>query len=55
MFNIFSRSIRTATRLNSWDAPDHWHRQHQDYLNRRESRRDRAVHLRAMSEENRRE
>lgn len=53
MFSIFSRSIRTATRLDTWDAPDHWHRQHQDYLNRRFARQDRAAHLRAMLEESR--
>jgi hypothetical protein len=53
MFNIFSRSIHTATRLNSWDAPDHWRRQHQDYLNRREARRDRAAHLHAILGESR--
>lgn len=51
MFNIFSRSINTATRLNTWDSPDHWHRQHQDYINRRESKRDRAARLHAMLDE----
>jgi hypothetical protein len=53
MFNILFRSIHTATRLDTWDAPDHWHRQNQDYLNRRESRRDRAAHLHAMLDETR--
>jgi len=51
MFNIFARSIRNATRLNSWDAPDHWRRQHQDYLNRRCGQCDRAARLRATLEE----
>ena len=31
MFSIFSRAMNTATRLNTWDAPDQWRRQHEDY------------------------
>ena len=53
MLNIFSRSFRNATRLDTWDAPDHWCRQHQDYLNRREARRDRTARLLAMLDETR--
>ena len=35
MLSIFSRSMRTATRLDTWDAPDHWRHQHEDYRTRR--------------------
>ena len=35
MISILSRSFRAATRLDSWDAPDHWRTQHEDYRNRR--------------------
>lgn len=53
MFNIFSRSINTATRFDTQDAPDHWRRQHQDYINRREAKQDRAARLHAVLEESR--
>jgi hypothetical protein len=36
MFNLLSRSMRTATRLDTWNSPDHWRRQHEDYRTRRQ-------------------
>ena len=36
MFSLFSRTFRTATRFDSWDAPDHWRAQHEDYRTRRQ-------------------
>ncbi|WP_158514967.1 hypothetical protein [Nioella nitratireducens] len=39
MFSIFSNAMKTATRTDMWNAPDHWHRQQQDYRTRR-NRRD---------------
>ena len=35
MFPIFNSVIKTATRMDSWDAPDHWKKQHRDYQGRR--------------------
>lgn len=35
MFRLLSRSIHTATRLDPWDAPDHWRNQQADYRARR--------------------
>lgn len=51
MFFILSRSIRNATRMNTWDAPDHWHRQHREYLDRLCGQCDRAARLRATLQE----
>jgi len=34
MFSLLSRTMRTATRLDTWGAPDHWHDQQADYRTR---------------------
>ncbi len=31
MFSIFSNVMKTATRLDTWDTPQHWRNQHDDY------------------------
>jgi hypothetical protein len=36
MFSLLSRAIKTATRLETWDMPDHWRAQHEDYRTRRQ-------------------
>ncbi|WP_432675812.1 hypothetical protein [Nioella aestuarii] len=28
--------MKTATRFDTWDAPDHWRAQHEDYRTRRQ-------------------
>ena len=35
MFSLLSHAMKTATRLETWDAPDHWRTQHDDYRPRR--------------------
>jgi hypothetical protein len=35
MISLLSRTFKTATRLDTWDAPDHWRAQHEDYRTRR--------------------
>lgn len=50
MFSILSRSFHTATRLDSWDAPAHWHQQHSAYRSRRhreDAERERLRHRRS--------
>ena len=36
MISLLSRTFKTATRLDTWDAPDHWRAQHEDYRSRRQ-------------------
>lgn len=49
MISLLSRTMKTATRLDTWDAPDHWRVQHEDYRNRRSrADADRARMRRAL-------
>ena len=51
MISILSRSFRTANRLDTWDAPDHWQRQQDDYRTRRAKQETlRARHRRDLDQ-----
>lgn len=51
MISLLSRVMKTATRLDTWDAPDHWRGQHEDYRSRRNrADTDRARMRRALKE-----
>ncbi len=36
MTSLLSRVMKTATRLDTWDAPDHWRTQHENYRTHRQ-------------------
>ncbi|MCK0120739.1 hypothetical protein MWU61_09310 [Loktanella sp. F6476L] len=41
MFGIFNRTIKTATMIDDWRAPDHWkHNLHQDTYHRQQRKAD---------------
>ena len=41
MLGIFNRTIRNATQLDDWRAPDHWkHQLHQSTYHRQQSKAD---------------
>lgn len=46
MISILSRSFRTATRLDTWDASDKWQRQQEDYRTRRAKQESLRAHHR---------
>ena len=49
MLNLFSHAMKTATRLDTWGAPDHWHRQHEDYRSHRTRAETERARLRRAS------
>lgn len=46
MFHLLSRTINTATRFDTWDAPDHWRAQARGYRNDRARNEADRVRLR---------